>query len=448
MIEYRGASSLTPGTVIASRYEVVKCLGTGSMGMVYACRKRGAPESAMVAVKVLFPDVAHGDKVQAARFRKEIFAAYGVDHPNVVKAWEYIRDGDIVAYSMELITGGDLATKLGRNSTLFSIPQCVQLLSQMCAGVQAIHDAGIVHRDLKPENILLTEDGEVKIVDFGIARLDGGTLRNLTEIGGVIGTIDYVAPEYLISSQIDARADIYAVGVLGYEMITGESPFRGDTIYDTLYKRVQFSAPPPSGRRPECPAALDAVIKRALAIKPENRFQTAQDMLNQLQALPQSILETGKILEEDGEENTGISEIELFGERQPISDYQYGFKRPKMDHESNFQALQTKSSHKTEKKKYPSEMANEDPLGAEIGKDDPLHTNSPSVKIHQHSELNISDGQTPHASPLLQSEPHTTRPRSNIFSSRSDLLLLIVTTIIVIGLSLVLEVFEFFPVPH
>ena len=280
--DYRGTLSLQPGAVIASRYEVVKCLGTGSMGMVYACRKRGAPGSAMVAVKVLFPDLSQDNKNQAARFRNEIFAAYGVNHPNVVKAWEYIRDGDIIAYSMEFVSGGDLATKLGRAETPMDIPSIVKLLSQMCAGVQAIHDAGIVHRDLKPENILLTKEGDVKIADFGIARLELASSRKLTEHGGVVGTIDYVAPEYLLSSQIDARADIYAVGILGYEMITGESPFRGETIYDTMWKRIKSDPPPPSHVRSECPVKLDAIILRAMARAPEDRFQTARDMLEQL----------------------------------------------------------------------------------------------------------------------------------------------------------------------
>jgi serine/threonine protein kinase len=239
----------------------------------------------MVAVKVLFPELSQDNKNQAARFRNEIFAAYGVNHPNVVKAWEYIRDGDLIAYSMEFVSGGDLATKLGRADAPMDIPSIVKLLSQMCAGVQAIHDAGIVHRDLKPENILLTKEGDVKIADFGIARLELASSRKLTEHGGVVGTIDYVAPEYLLSSQIDARADIYAVGILGYEMITGESPFRGETIYDTMWKRIKSDPPPPSHVRSECPIKLDEIILRAMARAPEDRFQTARDMLEQLRLL-------------------------------------------------------------------------------------------------------------------------------------------------------------------
>lgn len=448
MSQYRGTSSLTPGTVIASRYEVVKCLGTGSMGMVYACRKRGAPELGMVAVKVLFPDVAHGDKVQAARFRKEIFASFGVDHPNVVKAWEYIRDGDIVAYSMELITGGDLGTKLSKNSPLFSIPQCIKLLTEMCAGVQAIHDSGIVHRDLKPENILLTDDGEVKIADFGIARLDVGAPRNLTENGGVIGTIDYVAPEYLMSSQIDARADIYAVGVLGYEMITGESPFRGDTIYETLWKRVEFPAPPPSEKRPECSFALDSIIKKALAVKPEDRYQTAQDMYDELQALPKGNFELGAPLEEESQTNPHISETKTIEVRQPISDHSHDLEGRGENHEPPLQALKQKTLNQTTKESQSLQLAKVDRIRGEIEKSDTTSSNSQSTKVRYNSEANLNYRKGLPASSSSQLKPALKIERSKIEFSRSELFLLIISTIIVIGLGLILELFDFFPSPH
>lgn len=276
--------SLPPGTLIASRYEVVKCLGAGSMGLVYACRRRGEAGSGLVAVKVLFPEVAR-DKTQLARFRNEVFAAYGVSHPNVVKVGEYSRDGDLVFYTMEFVSGGDLATKLGRAAEKIPIAATVKMLSQMAAGVQAIHDAGVIHRDLKPENILLTKEGDVKIADFGIARLEMGTGRKLTEHGGVVGTIDYVAPEYLLNSQIDGRGDIYALGILGYEMIAGESPFKGDSIYDTMWKRIKYDPIPPSQIRPECPARLDAIILKAMARAPEERYQTARDMCEQLNSI-------------------------------------------------------------------------------------------------------------------------------------------------------------------
>src|SRR5262245_44606229 len=135
--------NLQPGTVINGRYEVVKCLGTGSMGMVYACRHRELAGH-IVAMKVLFSEVAR-DEVAAARFRNEIVASYGVSHPNVVRAYEYFRDGDLIAYTMEYVNGGDLADKIS-NQEVITIAEIIRMLSQMCSGVQAIHEAGIVHR--------------------------------------------------------------------------------------------------------------------------------------------------------------------------------------------------------------------------------------------------------------------------------------------------------------
>ncbi len=273
--------SLQPGTVIAGRYEVVKCLGAGSMGLVYACRHRELAGH-LVAVKVLFPEVAC-DKIAAARFQNEIFASYGVSHPNVVRAYEYLKDGNLIAYTMEYVDGGALADKLEDPEKPLPVPEIVNYISQMCCGVQAIHDSGIVHRDLKPENILLTKDSIVKIADFGIARTGHGP--RLTEHGGVVGTIDYVSPEYMLNSQVDWRSDIYAIGILGYEMITGESPFRGDSVYATMTKRLKSDAKPPSQLRRECPKRLDQIILKAMARNPEDRYQSASEMFYDLQEL-------------------------------------------------------------------------------------------------------------------------------------------------------------------
>jgi len=270
--------SLQPGTVIAGRYEVVKCLGAGSMGLVYACRHRELTGH-LVAVKVLFPEVAQ-DKVAAARFRNEIFASYGVSHPNVVRAYEYLRDGELVAYTMEYVGGGALSDRLDKGDGPLSIQEVIRLLAQMSLGVQAIHDAGIVHRDLKPENILLTKEGDVKIADFGIARTGHGP--KLTEHGGVVGTIDYVSPEYMLNSQVDWRSDIYALGILGYEMLTGDSPFRADSVYATMTKRLKTDAKPPSTVRFDCPRELDAIVLRAMARDPEQRYQSAEEIYRDL----------------------------------------------------------------------------------------------------------------------------------------------------------------------
>lgn len=272
--------NLQPGTVVNDRYEIVKCLGTGSMGMVYACRHREL-SGHLVAMKVLFAEVAR-DEVQAARFRNEIVASYGVNHPNVVRAYEYFRDLDLVAFTMEYVGGGDLADRIGADEPM-AVDEIRRMLIQMCAGVQAIHNAGIIHRDLKPENILLTSQGDIKITDFGIARMGVGP--KLTEHGGVIGTLDYVSPEYLEKGNVDSRSDIYALGVLGYEMITGVVPYRGNNVIEKMTMRLRSEAEPPEKLRADCPSSLSKIVLRALACSPENRYQTASAMMQELSAM-------------------------------------------------------------------------------------------------------------------------------------------------------------------
>lgn len=267
-----GRTALLPAGSVVGGYEIVRPLGAGSMGQVYlSCHTE---LTHYVAMKVLFPEVAQ-DEVASARFRNEIFAAYGVCHPNVVRAYEYLREDKLLAYTMEYVAGTDLGYRMEQHPP-FTVEEMVNLLAQVCDGLQAIHNAGIVHRDLKPENILLTPQKMVKIADFGIARAD--TQPRLTEHGGIIGTINYVSPEYLLKSQLDSRSDLYAVGVLGYEMVVGDPPFRGKSIYETMMKRVNGDPTPPAARNPKCPSDLDKIIMRALARDPEARFSTASEM--------------------------------------------------------------------------------------------------------------------------------------------------------------------------
>jgi serine/threonine-protein kinase len=282
--------TLQPGTVIGGKYEVVKCLGAGSMGMVYACRHRDL-QGQLVAAKVLFDDVA-SDSIAAARFKNEILASYGISHPSVVRAYEFIKDGDITAYTMEFVGGGDLADRMSR-SELTSISECLRFLCQMTAGVQAIHDAGIVHRDLKPENILLTNEGMVKIADFGIARKTDGP--KLTEHGGVVGTLEYVSPEYMLKSQVDWRSDIYAMGILAFELIAGEAPLKGDSPYASISKRLQNDPEAPSTYRIECPPELDRIVLKALKRDPDERYQSAGEMFYDLQRVAISLGVAGEI---------------------------------------------------------------------------------------------------------------------------------------------------------
>ena len=271
---------LQPGTIVNGRYEILKSLGTGSMGLVYVCRHLELAGH-VVAMKVLFNEVVR-DEVVRSRFINEIVASYGVNHPNVVRAYEYFQDGDIVAFTMEYVDGGDLADRLAMKEPI-PMDQVIKWLKQMCLGVQAIHDAGIVHRDLKPENVMLTHAGDVKIADFGIAKTGSGP--KLTEYGGVVGTIDYVSPEYLERGQVDERLDIYALGVLAYEMITGNVPFQGDSVIETMTLRLKTIPETPAAIRPECSEELGRIVMRALRREPGERYQKAIEMYHDLDYL-------------------------------------------------------------------------------------------------------------------------------------------------------------------
>lgn len=297
------------GDLIADRYQVIKCLGTGSMGSVYSCKHLELGNH-IVALKVLYPEVAK-DEVAQKRFRNEIFASYGVSHRNVVRAYEYIKDEDLVAYSMEYVEGVDLADRLAEENCL-PLDEVVSIMLQIARGMQAIHAAGIIHRDLKPENILISQDGDIKIADFGIART--ANAAKLTEHGGVVGTIDYVSPEYILNSQLDCRSDIYALGVLGYEMICGELPFKGESVYSSMTKRLESKAIAPTELRESCPKILSDIVIKALEAKPEERYQNADELEEALMDLLSRSLQSSDSLLAINVENVsmqGESTLEL-----------------------------------------------------------------------------------------------------------------------------------------
>lgn len=305
--------NLQPGTIVYGRYEVIKSLGTGSMGTVYACRHRELAGH-LVAMKVLFPEVTQ-DEVITARFKNEIVASYGVNHPNVVRAYDYFKDGDLIAFTMEFVGGGDMADRIASPEQI-SIREIIRLLMQVTDGVQAIHEAKIIHRDLKPENILLTNDGDVKITDFGIART--GTGPRLTEHGGVLGTIDYVSPEYMEKSQVDERSDIYAVGVIAYEMITKQPPYKGNNMIEQMTMRLRTDPSPPNVVRSDCPIELSDIVLKAMARKIEERYQTAQEMHDDLLELSVRLFPRSNTLKQSVVEKDSSGKVAAVTKQMPI----------------------------------------------------------------------------------------------------------------------------------
>lgn len=272
--------NIVPGTIIADRYTVIRCLGAGAMGKVYICRDEdlnGLP----VAMKVLFSDVSR-DEVAIKRFRNEILAAYTVAHENVVRALHYFSENDLSAFTMEYVNGGNLADRIAMSEEM-PIADVVDFTMQICAGVQAIHDSSIIHRDLKPSNILLSTDGQIKITDFGIAR--SASAEQLTQSGSILGTLSYLSPEYLASATVSPQSDIYSIGIIAYEMVTGVLPDDDMNIFTALKSRVEQDPAPPHEIRPDCPLALSEIIMKALRRDPKDRYQNARDMRADLSKL-------------------------------------------------------------------------------------------------------------------------------------------------------------------
>ena len=260
---------LSTGALFHGRYEIQGPLGRGGMGMVYKARDRTLDE--VVAIKVLRPDFAQ-DPRMAERFRSEIKLARKVRHRNVCAIHDYGEDRGLLYISMELLDGVDMKQVLRERGGL-PAAEAYDVSIQVAEGLQAVHDAGIIHRDLKTPNIMVDRNHVARLMDFGIAKSqDGGRGGASTATGHVLGTPEYMSPEQAQGKKLDARSDIYALGIVIYEIFTGEVPFRGDTPISTILKHLHD--PPPLDAT-SVPKALRPVLRRALAKEPEQRFATA-----------------------------------------------------------------------------------------------------------------------------------------------------------------------------
>jgi HEAT repeat protein/predicted Ser/Thr protein kinase len=268
---------LGPGSVVADRYELDARLGEGGMGMVYKAYDRVLDET--VALKILRPSFARTAEADK-RFRSEIKLARKVSHRNVCRIHEYGEDGALRYLSMEFVDGVNLKQAV-RGKGGLPIEEARELTIQIAKGLQAIHDVGIIHRDLKTANIMRDSHGVVRLMDFGIAKKwqeDVG--EGVTGVGDIIGTPEYMSPEQSRGQKIDFRSDIYALGIVTFELLTGQLPFRGETPLDTLLKHVQ-EAPPLDGR---VPPTMVPILGKALAKDPRERYASARGLIADLRA--------------------------------------------------------------------------------------------------------------------------------------------------------------------
>jgi serine/threonine-protein kinase len=276
------------GALFAGRYEILATLGKGGMGVVYRALDKKLDD--VVALKVLRPDVLQDDATHVERFKQEIKLARKITHRNVLRTHDF-GDADGTPYiSMEYLEGVTLKDLI-RGKGALPVGVGLRIAKQICAGLEAAHRQGVIHRDIKPQNMLIIpETGELKIMDFGIARVSEVKGQSgLTSDGTVMGTPDYMPPEQAQGRTVDFRSDIYALGVVLFEIFTGRLPFTGDTAMAVVMSHIQKTAPRPKSANPALPEDLEAVIVRCMEKAPEKRYAQVADMLKDLTAVSSRI---------------------------------------------------------------------------------------------------------------------------------------------------------------
>ncbi len=254
------------------KYQILGELGRGAMGVVY----RGFDPliEREVAIKTLRADLLEGNEKSTllARFKHEAQAAGRLNHPGIVQVYDYGEENDRVFIAMELIQGKELKEFIAEEAR-FDLPGIVRLMEELLDALAFAHSKGVVHRDIKPSNIVVLKDGRIKVTDFGIARLESSTL---TQAGNVLGTPSYMSPEQFMAQRVDGRSDLFSSGVLLYELLTGEKPFIGNSFATIMHKVLRETPIPPSELNITLPAVFDAVVAKALAKRPDDRFQDAR----------------------------------------------------------------------------------------------------------------------------------------------------------------------------
>src|ERR1700683_111410 len=253
-----GASTpIEPGRVLGHRYEILQMLGEGGMGTVYKARDREVDR--LIALKVIRPELAqNADALH--RFKQELILARQVTHRNVIRIFDLGEADGMKFITMEYIEGRDLKSII-REKGKFTPKEAEKIVVQVCKALEVSHAEGVIHRDLKPQNIMLDEQGKVSVMDFGIARsMEAG--GGMTQTGALVGTPEYMSPEQAQGQHLDARSDLFSLGIIFYELLTGYSPYKADTAMATLWKRTHEAARPPIELEPGIPQAVsDMVVK-------------------------------------------------------------------------------------------------------------------------------------------------------------------------------------------
>jgi serine/threonine-protein kinase len=273
------AEDVEDGTVLLGRYKVIRRIGSGGFSTVFLVEDRVISDQ--VILKILSHHLSL-DESSMARFVQELKLARKISHPNVIRIHDLLEMGRARAISMEYFPGRDLGLILDDARTL-PPERAVPIVGQICAGLGAAHEQGIIHRDIKPANILVGDGDRVKIVDFGLAAASREAENRLTRTGHLVGTPHYMAPEVIRGEGIDARADLYSLAIMMYEMLSGGLPYDGDNPMNVLFRHLDGDAPP---LKSICslPEPLSDVVQRGMAVSRDERPQTATEFLEQLRS--------------------------------------------------------------------------------------------------------------------------------------------------------------------
>lgn len=268
---------INKGQKINDRYEIIKSIGEGGMANVYLAHDVILDRD--VALKVLRGDLANDEKF-VRRFQREALASSSLSHPNIVEMYDVGEDNGTYYIVMEYINGKTLKQLVKKRGAL-NLSECVDIMLQLTDGVEHAHQASIIHRDLKPQNIMIQDNGEIKITDFGIAVALNNT--QLTQTNSVMGSVHYLPPEQASGKGATVKSDIYSMGILFYELLTGNLPFKGDNAVEIALKQIKDDIPSVKDEIPSIPQSIENIVYKATAKNPKNRYSSAKEMHNDLE---------------------------------------------------------------------------------------------------------------------------------------------------------------------
>ena len=275
------------------RYEILGELGQGAMGVVY--KAKDPLIDRVVAIKTINLGLALDEKEEyEGRFYQEAKAAGRLNHPNIVTIYDVGKSADVAYIAMEFLQGRELRDIMNDGGRL-PVDQVLDIVAQVALALAYAHEHEIVHRDVKPSNIMVVRDGHVKITDFGIARMASSAVR--TQTGMVLGSPKYMSPEQVMGKNIDQRSDIFSLGVMLYEMLTGQAPFNGENVNAIMYQTLNAAPPPPNQLNPAVPEMLNFIVAKALAKSVDDRYQNAKDFAVDLRSCRDTLPRSGQPLD-------------------------------------------------------------------------------------------------------------------------------------------------------